>query len=87
MKNRTPAYWQTRFLLAVGFIAMVIALPLSLKGVTDLAPVSWRAVCGIPAPLVVGIVGVALGVVGFVWMLRIFRGPRDEAPAWRYRDR
>ena len=26
-------------------------------------------------------------VVGLVWMIRIFRGPRDEPPPWRYRDR
>lgn len=87
MKNRTPEYWPTRVLLALGFIAMVIALPLSLEGVTEPAWVAWPAVLGLPAPLVVVLVGVALGVVGFVWMLRIFRGPRDEPPVWRYRDR
>ena len=87
MKNRTPAYWQTRVLLVVGFIAMVIALPLSLEGLTELAWVAWPTVVGLPAPLVVVLVGVALGLVGFVWMLRIFRGPGDEPPAWRYRDR
>ena len=26
-------------------------------------------------------------VLGLVWMIRIFRGPRDEPPPWRYRDR
>ena len=87
MKNRTTAYWQTRSLLAVGFIAMVVALPLSLERATDLAWVSWPAVLGLPAPVVVLLVGVALGLFGFAWMLRIFRGPRDEPPAWRYRDR
>ena len=87
MKNRTTAYWQTRVLLAIGFIAMVIALPVSLGGVMDLAWVSWPAVLGLPAPLWVALVGVALGLAGFVWMLRIFRGPRDEPPAWRYRGR
>ncbi len=87
MKNRTPEYWQTRFLLAVGFIATVIALPLSLEALTELAWVSWPAVLGLPAPLVVVLIGVALGLVGFVWMLRIFRGPRYEPPVWRYRDR
>jgi hypothetical protein len=26
-------------------------------------------------------------LVGLVWMVRIYRGPRDEPPPWRYRDR
>jgi hypothetical protein len=87
MKNRTPEYWQTRFLLAIGFIATVIALPLSLEVLLELRYVGRPAVLGLPAGLVVVLVGLALGLVGFVWMLRIFRGPRDEPPAWRYRDR
>lgn len=36
------------------------------------------------APLVVA--GV-LWLIGVIWMVRIFRGPRDEAARWRYRDR
>jgi hypothetical protein len=30
-----------------------------------------------------GLVGI---LVGLVWLVRIFRGPRDEPPPWRYRD-
>lgn len=88
MKNRTPEYWPTRFLLAVGFIATVIALPLSLEGLT-LGPVfgGGFVVLALPANIVVALVGLALGLVGFAWMVRIFRGPRDHPPAWRYRDR
>ena len=86
MKNRTPAYWQTRVLLAIGFIATVLVLPLSLEGVIELAPVSWPALLGLPAPLVVILVGLAMGLFGFAWMLRIFRA-RDEPPTWRYRNR
>jgi hypothetical protein len=32
-------------------------------------------------------VGVAGVLVGLAWMIRIYRGPRDEPPRWRYRDR
>jgi hypothetical protein len=41
------------------------------------------------APLVLLIlaVGVVLWVAGVIWILRIFRGPSDEPPPWRYRDR
>ena len=87
MKNRTPEYWQTRFLLALGFIAMVIALPLSLEVLREVRYVGRLEVLGLPATLVVVLVGLAMGLFGFVWMLRIFRGPRDEPPVWRYRDR
>jgi protein-S-isoprenylcysteine O-methyltransferase Ste14 len=34
-----------------------------------------------------GALAVGMALVGLVWMVRIFRGPRDEPPAWRYRDR
>ena len=87
MKNRTPEYWQTRFLLAVGLIATVIALPLSLEVLLESRYVGRPSILGLPAGLVVVLVGLALGLVGVAWMLRIFRGPRDEPPAWRYRAR
>ena len=87
MKNRTPEYWPTRVLLAIGFIATVLVLPLSLGGLTELGYVSMPAVLGLPPILVVVLVGLAIGLFGFAWMLRIFRGPRDEPPVWRYRDR
>jgi hypothetical protein len=88
VKNWTPEHWPTRFLLAVGFIATVIALPLSLELLT-LGPVfgGGLAVLGLPVNIVVALGGPALGLVGFAWMLRIFRGPRDHPPARRYRDR
>jgi hypothetical protein len=31
-------------------------------------------------------VGAALWVAGVIWMIRIFRGPSDDPPPWRYRD-
>jgi hypothetical protein len=86
MKNRTPDYWPTRVLLAVGFIPMVIVLPLSLEILTRTMYFSPDFL-GVPAGIVVILAGLAMGVVGFAWMLRIFRGPRDEPPVWRYRDR
>ena len=90
MKHRTPAYWPTRILLAVGFIATVIVLTLTLalELLTQDPMFGTRtAVLGLPANMVVALVRVVPVLVGFAWMLRIFRGPRDEPPAWRYRDR
>ena len=36
-------------------------------------------------PLVLA--GLVVAGVGLGWMIRILRGPRDEPPPWRYRDR
>ena len=51
----------------------------------------YSDVLGVPSYVVAVWVAVALGLalalVGLAWMVRIFRGPRDEPPAWRHRDR
>jgi hypothetical protein len=39
----------------------------------------------IPRHVALAIAAFVVPVVGLFWMIRIFRGPRDEAPAWRYR--
>ena len=41
----------------------------------------------IPGGVVISVAGFVLLVAGLVWMIRIFRGPWDEPPPWRYRDR
>lgn len=88
MRHRTPAYWPTRILLAVGFIATAIALALPLALPTMGSMFGPRpAVLGLPVDTLLAIVGPVTALLGFGWMVRIFRGPRDEAPAWRYRDR
>jgi len=94
MKHRTPEYWPTRILLAVGFVATVIALAFVLltrgDAMTPMFDHRLRpVVLGLPLDLdlVVALVGLLPALLGLAWMLRIFRGPRDEPPAWRYRDR
>ena len=78
MKHRTPAYWPMRITLAA-----VLLLPVVLLGLLALR--SWPPMTdGWLATIAVGI---ALWLIGVVWMLRIFRGPVDELPPWRYRDR
>jgi hypothetical protein len=90
MKQRTPAYWPTRIMLAVGLIvtAFVILAAGELMRQSELCldGASPAVLCLDSNPVVLG-VGVALAVFGLVWMLRIFRGHRDEPPAWRHRDR
>jgi hypothetical protein len=90
MRYRTPAYWPTRILLAVGFIATVIAFALALT----LLPLAESPMFG-PEPTILGLpyrvvqsaLVIGLAVFGLVWMIRIFRGARDQPPAWRYRRR
>ena len=85
----TRAYWPTRIILAVGIGGAVIALVFAAAALSvgpcfgcDRPP----ALLGVRADVLLPAVGVVLAVVGLVWLVRIFRGPRDEPPAWRYRD-
>jgi hypothetical protein len=75
MKHRTRAYWPTRILLAIGFVAVL--LPLAIRTASS---------SFFPANDAILLVGFVFALVGFAWMLLILRGPSDEPPAWRYRD-
>ncbi len=88
MKHRTLRYWPTRIMLAVGVIAtaaVVLGAKAADRAVLRLRPLP--DVLGLPSTVWLAISSIALAVVGLVWMVRIFRGPRDEPPDWRYRDR
>jgi hypothetical protein len=89
MKHRTPAYWPTRILLVVGFITTVIAIALALTLILTEPPMFGPepTVLGLPYRVVGASLGLALPLIGLARMIRIFRGPRDEPPLWRYRDR
>jgi hypothetical protein len=93
MKHRSPAYWPTRILLVVG-IAAVAAIGLGLlapiipEGFSDPRPAVILGPLEIPAAVFISVVWFVLPVVGLIWMVRVFRGPReDEPPPWRHRDR
>ena len=86
--RRTEGWYVTRFVLGV-------AIGLILTG-GWLAWYRINEVCfgcddpillGVPASLLIALAALLFAVVGLVWMIRIFRGPRDEPPRWRYRDR
>jgi hypothetical protein len=90
MKHRTDAYWPTRFMLAAGVIAtalVVLAAGVAVAWSQDCFSCDYPAVLGLPSGVLLPAIGVALALFGLVWMIRIFRGPRDEPPAWRHRDR
>jgi hypothetical protein len=86
---RTWRWWATRTELTVGIVSVVIGvvlLPYSVRAFFWMSsvgpivpPIPWGALI-----LLGQIVGL---VVGPVWLIRIYRGPTDEPPPWRYRDR
>jgi hypothetical protein len=81
MKHRTPAYWPTRILLAVGIAAVLLTGVMLLMEPTSMGGGPRM----VEKPLVRA--GFLAMVVGLVWMVRIFRGSRDEPPASRDRGR
>jgi hypothetical protein len=90
MRSRTAAYWPTRILLAVGVIATALAIGFAVFVAVELqvfAPLTDTRpdVLGLPQDVARSLAAAGLAVAGLVWMVRIFRGPRDEPPAWRYR--
>jgi hypothetical protein len=78
--DRGPAYWPARIMLGVGIVATLLAIVLAVVVVS--LPTSMSS-----DPSMVPLVAAGVAAVGLVWMIRIFRGPRDDPPAWRYRDR
>jgi hypothetical protein len=86
--DKAPGYWQTRFLLAAAIIATIAV-------VFAASPAFWPSptfgggpprVLGLPSYVVLSVLAAGTAVIGLVWTVRIFRGPRDEPPPWRYRD-
>jgi hypothetical protein len=90
--ERTPAWWSTRILLGIG-IASVLAIGLGVvawvalpQGMSASPPVSLGPL-RIPREVLIPGTALIASMVGLVRMIRIFRGPRDEPPPWRYRAR
>jgi hypothetical protein len=80
---RTGAWYQTRALLATGVSAVLLVALLFVAAPQGMGVLSGRPLAAFLLPAV----GVVRVLFGFAWMICIFRGPRDEPPPWRYRDR
>ncbi len=80
--RRTVGWYVTRLELAIGIVAFLFVLVLLLLEPTFMGGTGRRM---LDEPLVLA--GLVAAGAGLVWMIRIFRGPRDEPPSWRYRDR
>jgi TRAP-type C4-dicarboxylate transport system permease small subunit len=88
--DKAPGYWPTRILLAIAIIATAIALAFALWSAFWAPPTFGDdnpPVLGLPSTVGLSLLAVGLALLGLVWAIRIFRGPRDEPPPWRYRDR
>jgi hypothetical protein len=79
--DRGPAYWPARIMLGVGIVATLLAIVLAVVVV-----VSWPTSVS-SDPSMGPLVAAGVASVGLVWMVRIFRGPGDDPPAWRHHDR
>jgi hypothetical protein len=80
-RMRTHGWYATRNLLAIGIAAVLLAGALLLLEPSFMGDRPRM----VENPFVLA--GFLIAVLGLVWMIRIFRGPRDEPPRWRYRDR
>jgi hypothetical protein len=91
--NRAPGWLPTRILLAIGIGSVVVIgfgllVQLGLPdGFSDPRPPLSIGPLSVPFRVLLSIVEIVVPVVGLIWMIRIFRGPSDEPPPWRYRAR
>ena len=85
----TRAHWPTRIMLAAAIIVVaadVVLAPFVLWPPMAMGSFDPVLLFGLPMTVVQGVSALGLGLGGLIWMVRIFRGPRDESPPWRYRD-
>jgi hypothetical protein len=87
--EKAPGYWPTRILLAIAIGMTAGAILVAVASAIWLVPFSADSpnVFGLQSRFVVSLVACVVALVGLAWTIRIFRGPRDEPPPWRYRDR
>jgi hypothetical protein len=89
-RRRTPAWWLVRFELAAGIGLTLLVGRLGVDWAMRMCfGCNPRAPGPLPLPLnaAVAVAAFAIAIAGLAWMVRNIRGPRDEPPRWRYRDR
>jgi hypothetical protein len=89
--KRTPAWWWVRLELLAGISLTVL---IASQGLTWTQAVTFGPGHPItlgpfemPASVLGATTALVMAVVGLTWMVRIFRGPTDDPPPWRYRNR
>lgn len=87
--RRTRAWWLVRLELALGIGTTLLVARLGYESAMVVRSGN-PSVHPLPLPphVMVFFGGLAIAILGLVWMVRIFRGPgNDPPPRWRYRDR
>jgi hypothetical protein len=85
--DKAPGYWPTRIMLAVAFAVVGFELLLAPAFLWEPMFDSRVSLFGVPQGVVVFFTCVGMSLAGLARMVRVYRGPRDEPPPWRYRDR
>ena len=86
--TRTRAWWLVRLELLVGIALTLLVARLGFEAAMTVR-IGNPAAHPLPFPphAMVFLGGLAISIVGLVWMVRIIRGPReDPRPRWRYRE-
>ena len=84
--RRTRGWYLTRIEFATAFLLPGAVALLWLSAPQSVGPPMFDGAMPWVGPVILGI-GAALWLIGLLWMIRVYRGPRDEPPPWRYRDR
>lgn len=87
--DKAPAYWPTRIMLAIAIICTALVVAGAIWSWFWLPQTFSRpaTVWGVPNTVIINVLSAAMAVIGLIWTIRIFRGPRYEPPTWRYRKR
>ena len=83
MPTRGWVLTRIEFAVAITVILVTTVLLLDWLAPTFGSSEEWKPM----ALLLLGGIGLLGMFVGLVWMIRIYRGPRDQSPRWRFRDR
>ncbi len=87
LPGRSRGWWITRIELAVGIAAVALGGWVAVATQWNSFGASRAWLLPIPIYILPAVAYIVTAVVGLAWMIRIYRGPNDEALAWRYRDR
>jgi len=89
--TKAPGYWPTRILLAATVVATAILVAFAVWSALWMPDTmgggGTQSVFGLPSQIAVPLLAGGAALVALGLTIRIFRGPRDEPPPWRYRDR